>query len=739
MIRFRTPLPIIISLILSHGPHDLIAGASSRYVIPRFTQPVSIDGYLKEEVWKSALQIDDFYTYYPLDGQPAGQRTVAMFGYDDHALYAAFICFDDDPEKIRASVTKRDEILDDDHIVIFLDTQNQGKESYEFLVNPYGIQADGIYIDMVMQDFTPDYLFRSQGHKFQKGFIVETEIPFKSLRFPNSSDLTFGVAIMRSIKHLDTELIWPRISRNTTTFIPQFAKISGFDNIKPGNNIEILPEVTSQKLDSKLVDGRFSENSFEFQGGLNLKYGPLPGTVFDLTYNPDFSQIEADADKIEVNRRFPLQYDEKRPFFLEGTNIFQTPIEAVYTRQIVDPVAGLKFTGSGDGYEIGFLQAIDDYYGSEDYLNGIAWYRFPQDFFAREDLMNRYLGKRSLHSILRFKKNIFDYSHIGALLTDKRIGDTHSSTYGLDGNLLIGGEYSFTFQALRSESKDLFPSATRSGMGYNASLFRGSRTLNFQVFYHDISPEFEAANGFIERVDYREGGLQIWYDIRENESFFSLIQPALYLTQMYDYSSRKIEAYRAPSITIETQGRNSVTFGYYNQFEEYDSLDFQKNWYYAEYKNRTFAWLYLDFSARFGDGIYYEAIYDSIPPFMGFNQYLQCDVELKPFQNWILQFGFLNYLFDGAYNDRSYRINQDILRIKTTYQFTRDLSVRLIAERNNYYRDLDINFLFSYQPFPGTVVFAGLNQKLDESISERGKYYRQYQTVFFKFSYLFRL
>lgn len=735
MIRLHTPILIIIFLILSSGPHDLIAGAASNYVIPRFTQPVSIDGYLKEEVWKSALQIDDFYTYYPLDGQPAGQRTVAMLGYDDHALYAAFICFDDDPEKIRASVAKRDEILDDDHIVMFLDTQNQGKESYEFLVNPYGIQADGIYIDMVMQDFTPDYLFRSEGHKFQKGFIVETEIPFKSLRFPNSSDLTFGVAIMRSIKHLDTELIWPKISRNATTFIPQFAKISGFQNIKSGNNIEILPEVTSQKLDSKLEDGSFTGNTFEFQGGLNLKYGPLPGTVFDLTYNPDFSQIEADADKIEVNRRFPLQYDEKRPFFLEGTNIFETPIEAVYTRQIVDPVAGLKFTGSGDGYEMGFLQAVDNYYGSEAYLNETALNAFPQDSASREGFINRYRGERSLHSILRFKKNILDYSHLGALLTDKRFGDTHNTTYGFDGTFLIEGEYSLTFQALRSESKDFFDQGARTGMGYNASLFRGSRTFNFQAFYHDISPEFEATNGFIERVDYREGGLQFWYDIRENESFFSLIQPALYLTQMYDYNGRKIEAYRAPSLTIETRGRNSLTFGYYNQFEEYERQNFQKNWYYVEYKNKTFAWLYLDFSARFGDGIYY----DPSSPFLGFNQFFQFDLELRPFQNWIIQFGFQNYLFDGTYDDQSYRTNQDILRIKTTYQFTRDLSLRLIAERNNYYRDLDINFLFSYLPFPGTVVFAGLNQKLDESISDRGKYFRQYQTIFFKFSYLFRL
>ncbi len=284
---------ILTCIVLFYSVLPSHADDSPHLLIPRFSESVSIDGNLKEEVWKSALQIDDFYTYYPLDGKPAESKTVAFFGYDDHALYVAFICFDDNPDKIRASITRRDEILDDDHVVLFLDTQNLGKESYEFLVNPYGIQGDGIYIDMVMQDFTPDYIFQSQGHKFQKGYIVELEIPFKSIRFPNTSELTFGVSIMRSIKHLDTELIWPKISRDATTFIPQFAKLGGIKGVQPSKNIEILPEITSQKHDTRLAEDIYTQNPVEFSGGLNLKYGPVPGVIFDMTFNPDFSQIEA--------------------------------------------------------------------------------------------------------------------------------------------------------------------------------------------------------------------------------------------------------------------------------------------------------------------------------------------------------------------------------------------------------------------------------------------------------------
>ncbi len=246
-------------------------------------------------------------------------------------------------------------------------------------------------------------------------------------------------------------------------------------------------------------------------------------------------------------------------------------------------------------------------------------------------------------------------------------------------------------------------------------------------------------NGFILRTDYREGGLQVWYDIRGSESFLTLIQPAIYLTQMYDHASRKIESYIAPSINLEARGRNTFTFGYYRQFEEYATFDFLKNWYYLAYSNKTFSWLFFDVSANFGDGIYYEAVYLGIDPFLGFNRYLRMNLELRPLQKWIMQFRMQNYLFDGQFNGNAYRTNQDIYRYKTTYQFNRDLSLRLIFEYNNFYRDLDFNLLFSYQPFPGTVVFIGYNNKMDRPEFSPNNYKRQEQTVFLKLSYLFRI
>lgn len=511
----------------------------SSVTIPRFNESITIDGYLTEPVWKDAAIIKDFYTYRPVDGQPATEQTAVLLGYDESSLYVAFICFDPFPNLIRSSISKRDDIQEDDVIVLYLDTFNAGKETYHFSFNPDGIQADGIYIDMISEDYNPDYIFYSEGRKFKKGYIVEAEIPFKSLRFPDTDDMVWGIAIARTIKHLDKDIIWPAISRNSSSFVPQFGKLHGLENIRPGNNIEILPEATAIKSSYTDTEGdEYINDPPTYALGLNLKVGFLSNLTLDATYNPDFSQVEADADRIDVNRRFPLYYPEKRPFFLEGTNIFKTPIDAVYTRRIVDPLFGLKLTGNLGGYEIGILGSADEYYGSTEYLtneynNNPNSPNNPVDSTA---FVDKYKNKQSYHTILRLRKDILDYSNMGLLFTDLHLKDVYSRTYGIDGNFLIANDYAFTFQALNSDTKDFLETEVKSDPAFYLNLFRGSRTFNFQVFYNDVFPDFRVANGFMEREpDYREGGLQVWYDFRSDDSFLQVIQPMVFVSQMYDH------------------------------------------------------------------------------------------------------------------------------------------------------------------------------------------------------------
>lgn len=711
--------------------------------ITKFTDPVKIDGILNEPVWKDAAKIKDFYGFQPVDGEPASEQTAALFGYSETSFYAAFICFDPVPGNIRSSITKRDEIFDDDFVILYLDTFNDSKSSYQFAFNPYGIQADGIFIEAVGEDFNPDYIFYSEGRRFKRGYIIEIEIPFKSLRFPQKDNMNWGVAILRRINHLDKDIIWPKISRNLSTFIPQFGKINGINIIYSGNNIEVLPELTASRQ-GYLTNEKFEEEPVEYEAGINLKYGITSNLTFDLAYNPDFSQIEADADKIDVNRRFPLYYDEKRPFFLEGTNIFKTPIEAVYTRKIVNPLLGFKTTGQIGDYLIGVIAGIDEYYGSKQYLNDISYYEsFYNENFNSSEFIKKYQYKHSTHGIIRLQKNIWDYSNIGIIATDKEFGDLYSRTFGLDGRFVYNNEYIFTFQALHSLSKNFSETEEKQDPAFYAELYRRTRSFSFQLFYNDIFPHFEAENGFLQRTDIRQFGTYVWYDIQSEKSFFRLFRPNFYGYQIYNHDDIEIEQFLAPSLTIQTSGQTELTLSYYHMMEEYIGFNFNKDQYFLNLNNKTFSWLFFDVEGIAGDGIYYNAAYEGIDPFKGYVQSITTTLQLKLTSQWNNEISMNNYIFNGISHGNRFRVYQDIYRYKTTYQFTRSLFLRLILENNNnnsiydlYDKDFDIYALFSYQFIPGTVVFLGYNEYRGENINK--KFEKSFQGIFTKFSYLLR-
>jgi hypothetical protein len=736
---------------------NLFAGEDSLFTvhIPRLEGSVKIDGILDDALWKQAAAIRNFYTYRPVDGQPAEEQTAVLLGYGSSALYVAFVCFDSTPYNIRSTICNRDEINDDDNIVLYLDTFNSGKEAYIFSFNPYGIQADGIVVDMAAEDYTPDFIHFSEGRLFKKGFIVEAEIPFKSLRFPQDENMVWGISVGRTIQHLDQDNIWPAISRNSTTFVPQFGKLHGLKDISSGKNIEILPEFTASRFGEMDYEAASLDDTVDYQMGLNLKLGLLSNLTLDLAYNPDFSQVEANPDLIDVNRRFPLYFEEKRPFFLEGTTIFQTPLQAVYTRRLVNPLLAVKLTGNvGNGFELGILGDVDEYYGSNEFLAERAL-EFSQTDSTFDDsaFYDKYEDKKSFHTVLRFRKEIYDYSKIGAIYTDMRLKDAFSSTYGIDGDFLIAGEYSLTFQALQSETRDLLLNY-KNDPAFFLNLYRGSRTFNFQLFYTDIFPDFEVTNGFLQRdPDYRELGAQVWYDIRSDNAFIYLARPAIYLTQMYNHdqeepikNGRKIESYIAPSLTLQTRGQISISGSYFRQFEDYLGYGFDLDQYLIDISSHTLPWLYAFGSVFWGDGIYYDAVYFGQEPFLGNTRTINWGLEFKPISNWITRLSGNHYIFKGYNQGFEAKVNQDILRLRTVFQFTEEIYLRVILEQNNYYNDLDVNILAGWEPSPGTVLFLGYNDYYTRDrlqLNAIGKtkldYTRFARGLFFKFSYLIRL
>ncbi len=744
--RFRITVHIFYSCLFMFS--GMVSGNNSADIsIPVFSADIELDGVLDEPAWERAAKIVDFYTFQPVDGLPANERTAALLGYDEENLYVALICFYEDPSKIRASICKRDDIFEDDFIIFYLDTFSDGKNAYQFAFNPYGIQADGIFTDHVGEDFNPDFIFNSKGRIFQKGYIVEAAIPFKSLRFDQESPNPWRLAFLRRTQYLNHDVVWPKISLNSTEFVGQFGRLSNISNIQSVSRFEILPEIAGLQQGQRNSDNeRFDEGPVEGEIGVNLKLGVSSGLTLDLTANPDFSQIEADANKIDVNRRFPLYYDEKRPFFLEGTEIFQTPIEVVYTRKMVDPLAGIKFSGRSGPYSIGLLSEIDRYEGSMDYLTGM---------YYSDDIIDTYRNEKTFNNIIRIKRDILDNSFIGLIATDREFGDSYNRVFGLDGSFAFLNNYHISMQTLYSQTRTV-EKEKKEDPALVVNFYHGTRKLKIQAYYQDIDTNFVAANGFIQRTDIREGGTRIWYDLQRTDHLLQHFQPRVDYYRIYDHRQDLVEEEINPSLNFNFRSKNDLYLNYYYQLEEYVGTTFYKNSYSIYLINSYIPWLYGNIYWYTGDEIFYSALYAGLNPELGTTQYLSSDLTIKPGKAFTTTMSATAYRFTTERYDFDYTLNQNIYRLKSTWQISRSLSLRLIYELIDNREDpallrslfdmndnADFNFLVSWQPSPGTVFFLGMNdyQKYEKPYAKGWlfqNFRRQQRGFFVKFSYLFR-
>lgn len=323
--------------------------------VPKLSKSPKIDGVLDNPLWEQeALKIEDFLQLAPKEKGEPTEKTIAYIGYDQKSIYFAFRCYESDPKKIRATITNRDNIIDDDWIVVFLDTFNEKRRAFSFIINPVGVQMDLIRMEEGGNDnMDPswDTVFYSDGKIDEKGYTVEIAIPFKSIRFPDKEKKVWGIVLGRNIARNGEIVIWPPVSREIPGLLSQGSEIIILGKVEKGKNFEFMPIFTSLKTKGKKID---------LGPGMNFKWGISSDLTMDLTLNPDFSHIEADAPQIDVNQRFALYYPEKRPFFMEGMEIFRFPeIEMVYTRRIIDPLGGAKLTGKVGRFTYGLLSAYD--------------------------------------------------------------------------------------------------------------------------------------------------------------------------------------------------------------------------------------------------------------------------------------------------------------------------------------------------------------------------------------------
>jgi hypothetical protein len=707
---------------------------------------IKVDGRLDDAGWQGAQDIPIDFEYTPGDNTPAPVRSVCHITFDHDNLYLGCEGFDPRPQEIRARRFDRDNVnrlVLDDHFVFLIDPFNDQRRAFQFRVNALGAQAEAVLSTAEgYEDWSWDAIWASAGRLTDTGFEVEAAIPFKSLRFPKTDEVqTWGVLLERS---------WPRDlrhrmgsaprDRRNTCLLCEANKVTGFQGITPGRNIEIAPTVTGSRTDARsdFPAGPLEEGSFTAEVGGDFRWGVTPNVSFNATVNPDFSQVEADVAQLDVNTRFALFYPEKRPFFLEGADFFNTPVQAVFTRTVADPDAGLKLTG-----KVGKTTS-----------NAVGL------FTARDALTNLLLpsnqatGATSLDQeaytvVSRYRRDVGSASYVGALYTG-RYGDAYANSLGgLDLYHQLGRSTSVRAQYLASVTD--YPDQVVSGFGQPDGAFRGGAfnvQLNHQTdrwaasgSYQDLSPNFRADVGFVPRVDTRSVELNGSRLLYREKGWYNLLSPGVFYQQVSDHNGELTD--RAGGLTLTYQGplQGAAHLNLYRARELYLGVVYDKTRFAGTYSFKPSGSLGFGIAAHAGDAVDYT------------NERLAKEFRLTPSANISIGRGLSFEISDDfqRLSDAGTEIfRANLLQSKVIYQVSTRTMLRAIVQ----FRDLTRNpaayavpvnerdqnlfgqFLFSYKVNPQTVVFLGYSE--NNGATQDFDLTRRNRTLFTKVGYAWR-
>jgi len=438
---------------------------------------VRIDGVLDEPVWAGATRLTGFWQYLPVDGRPAEETTEVLVWYAPDAIYFGIIAHDKEPGGIRATVADRDNLDNDDHVVLEIDTFHDRRRAFSFAVNPLGAQSDGVRSEGAGQvsslipgstDLNPDFIWESKGRITDQGYQVEIRIPFKSLRYPSARQQTWGFQVTRVVKRTGYTDTWTDVHRANASFLGQEGALGGLHDLKRGVLVEAQPFVTATADGVRNdVTGTFDRESVNPQAGLNLRLG-FTNYALDATANPDFSQVETDAGQVTVNQRFALFYPEKRPFFLEGIELFGTPQTLVYTRRIVDPKGGLKLAGKFGQLGVAHLTAVDQTDA------GDAWF-----------------------NITRLRRDFGQSSIAGVTFTSRDQGGSHNRVLAGDFRY-VWSLYYLQFQYGASFTSD--SAGSRTAPIWLAEYDRTGRSWGFNYQLRGLGNGFDDQAGFVNSL-----------------------------------------------------------------------------------------------------------------------------------------------------------------------------------------------------------------------------------------------
>ena len=509
------------------------------------------------EVALQMVKVTGFTQRTPYDGESVSQPTEAYLGYDQQNLYVVFVCFDD-PKQVRARLSRREDIYDDDQVEIMLDTFHDRRRAYAFQTTPLGVQWDAIWTEAPRSeingnfDTSFDTVWNSRGKLTSRGYVVWLAIPFKSLRFPPTKKQVWGIILYRGIHRQNEDAFWPHISRKLQGRLGQAATLYGLEDISPGRSLELIPYGLLRGF--RALDTRdpanpyFQHADLQGQPGMDAKFVIHDHFVLDMTANPDFSQVESEDPQITVNQRYAVYFPEKRPFFLENEDFFRTPMDLMFTRSIADPSAGIRLTGKDGPYSVGLL-------ATDDRSPGLA---VPDS--------SPLSGIRSYFAIARASRDIFQQSSVGAIYTDWECPTTgeFNRIGGVDTHLKLDPNWTLEGQAVTSSSNlnlnceaNLYPFSSGNlgngnhyaGPAEKLDLQRDGLHFAYDGTYNDITPGFVTIPGFINRVDIRETTQEARYRFRPKKGWISSWGPSLIARYDFDHTGLRLDTDYSPYLS----------------------------------------------------------------------------------------------------------------------------------------------------------------------------------------------
>ncbi|HEY0462144.1 MAG TPA: carbohydrate binding family 9 domain-containing protein [Pyrinomonadaceae bacterium] len=754
--------------------------------IPRFESAPVIDGQLNDGIWKTAALFGDFLQIQPGDNVAPSAPTEVLMGYDAKHLYIAFR-IKQDRDKIRANVARRDNIFDDDYVGVYLDTFNDRRQAYAIFFNPLGIQADGTFSESGGEDYSVDLVMESKGVLTEDGYTIEVAIPFKSLRYEAGKDKQWGIHIFRRVKWNNNELdSWQRGNRSTSGSLNKAGKITGLEDISTTRQVEIIPSFTLSETGRRTrypLDvtraGRFVNEGLKGDFGMTAKFSLTPTITLDFAYNPDFAQVEADAPVTTANQRFPIYFAEKRPFFLERIDIFQTPMNVVHTRTIVDPDIAAKITGRRGKNTFGLMYASDNNPGNFNEDEREAFLICRNERERRNDTglceNERLMDKNADIGVFRFKRDIGKENNLGFFASTYNFVDRHNHAGGFDGRFRFDKKTVAEFQLVGTTTRDYFYDSnldrrayrTGNGVGYNLWVERSGRNLYMNYLAVGRSQDYRADVGFSQRTDTNYLGSFIQYKTDQDAKktiIFKRLQNATHID--YDWKGR------SQYIITNTQGMlalqrqtyigGSFQLGYERVFEHefgptrnigragaFTGNDPERS---ARFKavqafiesqpNKQFyASVFMDHTWGLMD--YDLGASGQYNPGAGNQLLIESTFRYQPTTAFQTQ---LNYTKIRLVRNDTGRVafDDNIFSSRSTYQFSRYVFTRLRLDYSTISEKIRPQLVFGWTPSPGKALYIGYSDNFNyysrnpyNGLPEQGLHSNG-RTFFIKLSYLFR-